>query len=215
MMESLFNAKATQTRLERLGLASPARNSTYRRDEGKIYLTPDDLMLEERIIFLGKVIDDPVAEEVIKLMLYLQSDDAKRDITLYINSPGGSVSAGMAIYDTMQFVKPDVSTICVGIAMSMGAFLLAAGTKGKRYCLPHSTILIHQPLLSGGLEGQASDIDIEAREILRSRAILNELLAKHTGQPLERIIEDTDRDNYFSAEKAVEYGLVDEILTNE
>lgn len=214
-MESIFNDKATQMGLERLGLVSPARNSTYRRDEGKIYLTPDDLMLEERIIFLGKVIDDIVAEEVIKLMLYLQSDDAKRDITIYINSPGGSVSAGMAIYDTMQFVKPDVSTICVGIAMSMGAFLLAAGTKGKRYCLPHSTILIHQPLLSGGLEGQASDIDIEAREILRSRAVLNELLAKHTGQPLERIIEDTDRDNYFSAEKAVEYGLVDEILTNE
>ncbi len=214
-MESIFNAKAMQANLERLGLASPARNSTYDREERTISLSPDDLLLQERIIFMGKVIDDSVAYEVIMLLLYLQSEDANRDITLYINSPGGSVTAGMAIYDTMQFVKPDISTICTGIAMSMGAFLLAAGTKGKRFCLPHSTVLIHQPLLSGGLEGQASDIDIEAREIIRSRAALNELLAKHTGQPLERIIEDTDRDNYFSAEKAVEYGLVDEILTKE
>lgn len=214
-MESLFDAKAARASLERLGLASPATNSTYEREERSISLTPEDLLLQERIIFIGQVIDDAVAYETIMLMLYLQSEDAKRDITLYINSPGGSVTAGMAIYDTMQFVKPDVSTICIGMAMSMGAFLLAAGTKGKRFCLPNSTVLIHQPLLSGGLEGQASDIDIEAREIVRSRNALNELLAKHTGQSLERIVEDTDRDNYFSAQQAVEYGLVDEILSKE
>lgn len=214
-MESIFNANATRAQLERLGLASPASNSTYDREERSISLSPEDLLLQERIIFIGQVIDDAVAYETIMLMLYLQSEDAKRDITLYINSPGGSVTAGMAIYDTMQFVKPDISTICIGMAMSMGAFLLAAGTKGKRFCLPNSTVLIHQPLLSGGLEGQASDIDIEAREIVRSRNALNELLAKHTGQTLERIIEDTDRDNYFSAHQAVEYGLVDEILSKE
>lgn len=212
-MDSILNTKATQERLKRLGLASPAvSNSYYDREERSISMAPEDLLLQERIIFLGKVIDDAVAYEAIMLLLYLQSEDATKDITLYINSPGGSVTAGMAIYDTMQFVKPDISTICIGMAMSMGAFLLAAGTKGKRFCLPNSTVLIHQPLISGGLEGQASDIDIEAREIIRSRAELNELLAKHTGQSLERIIEDTDRDNYFSARQAVEYGLVDEIL---
>jgi ATP-dependent Clp protease, protease subunit len=214
-MESVFNANATRASLERLGLASPASNSTYERDERSISLSPEDLLLQERIIFLGQVIDDAVAYETVMLLLYLQSEDAKKDITLYINSPGGSITAGMAIYDTMQFVKPDISTICIGMAMSMGSFLLAAGTKGKRFCLPNSTILIHQPLLSGGLEGQASDIDIEAREIIRSRTALNELLAKHTGQSLERIVEDTDRDNYFSAQQAVEYGLVDEVLSKE
>lgn len=214
-MESLFNAKEMRASLERLGLASPASNSTYEREERSISMSPEDLLLQERIIFIGQVIDDAVAYEVVMLLLYLQSEDAKKDITLYINSPGGSITAGMAIYDTMQFVKPDISTICTGIAMSMGSFLLAAGTKGKRFCLPNSTILIHQPLLSGGLEGQASDIEIEAREIIRSRASLNELLAKHTGQSLERIIEDTDRDNYFSAYQAVEYGLVDEVLSKE
>ena len=211
----IFDTQAMQTGLRRLGLASPARNAYEERESRTISLSPEDLLLQERIIFIGKVIDDFVAYEVIMLMLYLQSEDASKDITLYINSPGGSITAGMAIYDTMQFVKPDVSTVCTGIAMSMGAFLLAAGAKGKRYCLPNSTILIHQPLLSGGLEGQASDIDIEAREIIRSRTALNELLAKHTGQSLERIIEDTDRDNYFSAQQAVEYGLVDEVLTKE
>ncbi len=214
-MESLFNAKEMRASLERLGLASPASNSTYEREERSISMSPEDLLLQERIIFIGQVIDDAVAYEVVMLLLYLQSEDSKKDITLYINSPGGSITAGMAIYDTMQFVKPDISTICTGIAMSMGSFLLAAGTKGKRFCLPNSTILIHQPLLSGGLEGQASDIEIEAREIIRSRASLNELLAKHTGQSLERIIEDTDRDNYFSAYQAVEYGLVDEVLSKE
>ncbi len=212
-MDSILDTNETRRRLAKLGLASPAvNNSYYDREERSISMAPEDLLLQERIIFLGKVIDDSVAYEAIMLMLYLQSEDATKDITLYINSPGGSVTAGMAIYDTMQFVKPEISTICIGMAMSMGAFLLASGTKGKRFCLPNSTILIHQPLLSGGLEGQASDIDIEAREILRSRAELNELLAKHTGQTLERIIEDTDRDNYFSAKHAVEYGLVDEIL---
>jgi ATP-dependent Clp protease protease subunit len=212
-MDSILNMQETQDRLKRLGLASPAaRDSYYEREERMVSMTSDDLFLQERIIMIGKPIDDFVAQDVIMLMLYLQSEDSTRDITLYINSPGGSVSAGMAIYDTMQFVKPDVSTICIGMAMSMGAFLLAAGTKGKRFCLPNSTVLIHQPLISGGLEGQASDIDIEAREILRSRAELNELLAKHTGQTLERIIVDTDRDYYFSAQQAVEYGLVDEIL---
>jgi ATP-dependent Clp protease protease subunit len=195
------------------GLASPgARNPYYDRERRTVSMSPDDLLLQERIIFIGTAIDDNVAREVMMLMLYLQSEDATKDITLYINSPGGSVSAGLAIYDTMQFVKPDVSTICTGMAMSMGAFLLAAGTKGKRFCLPNSTVLIHQPLISGELEGQASDIEIEAREIIRMRTVLNELLAKHTGQPLERIIEDTDRDNYFSAQQAVDYGLVDEIL---
>ncbi len=169
-------------------------------------------LLRDRIIFLGTQVDDDIANKLCAQILLLTAEDPNRDISLYINSPGGSVTAGMAIYDTMQFVKPDISTICIGMAMSMGAFLLAAGTKGKRFCLPNSTILIHQPLLSGGLEGQASDIDIEAREIIRSRSELNELLAKHTGQTLERIVEDTDRDNYFSAQQAVEYGLVDEIL---
>jgi ATP-dependent Clp protease, protease subunit len=212
-MDNILDVEETRKRLERLGFVSPSiRNSYYEREDRVVSMSPEDLLLQERILFIGKVIDDFVAYELIMLMLYLQSEDATKDITLYINSPGGSVTAGMAIYDTMQFVKPDISTICIGMAMSMGAFLLAAGKKGKRFCLPNSTILIHQPLISGGLEGQASDIDIESREILRSRAELNELLAKHTGQSLERIVEDTDRDNYFSARQAVEYGLVDEIL---
>lgn len=214
----MFNANETRAHLARLGLASPAVPATgtsySEREERSISLSPEDLLLQERIIFIGQVIDDALAYEVVMLMLYLQSEDSKKDITLYINSPGGSITAGMAIYDTMQFVKPDISTICIGMAMSMGAFLLAAGTKGKRFCLPNSTVLIHQPLLSGGLEGQASDIEIETREILRARGELNELLAKHTGQTLERIIEDTDRDNYFSAQQAAEYGLVDEVLSN-
>lgn len=203
-------------KMERLGLVpgSP-RNERYGYDEGMVSMSSDDLLLQERIIFIGKPIDNIVAHQTIMLLLYLQSEDATRDISLYINSPGGMISAGMAIYDTMQFIKPDVSTICVGMAMSMGSFLLAAGAKGKRYALPNSTILIHQPLISGGLEGQASDIDIEAQEILRVRSMLNELLAKHTGQSLERIELDTDRDHYFTAAQAVEYGLIDEILTKQ
>jgi ATP-dependent Clp protease, protease subunit len=216
-MENILDEKKMRAHLARLGLASGlaspgARNPYYDRERRTVSMSPDDLLLQERIIFIGTAIDDNVAREAMMLMLYLQSEDSTKDITLYINSPGGSVSAGLAIYDTMQFVKPDVSTICTGMAMSMGAFLLAAGTKGKRFALPNSTILIHQPLISGELEGQASDIEIEAREIIRMRNVLNELLAKHTGQPLERIIEDTDRDNYFSAQQAVDYGLVDEIL---
>jgi ATP-dependent Clp protease protease subunit len=173
----------------------------------------DDLLLRERIIFIGKVIDSDLAHRVIALLLYLQSEDPSSDITIYIDSPGGSVSAGLAIYDTMQFVKPDVATVCVGMAMSMGAFLLAAGAPGKRYSLPHSTILIHQPLIPSTFYGVASDIDIEAREIIRMRSMLNELLAQHTGQPLERIIADTDRDHYFSAQEALEYGLIDHVMT--
>lgn len=210
-MDSMFDAKETQERLEHLGLASPMlRTSYYEREERG--LSADDLLLRERIIFMGSEVTDAVAERVIMLMLYLQSEDATRDITLYINSPGGSVTAGLAIYDTMQFVKPEVSTVCTGIAMSMGAFLLAAGAKGKRFCLPNSTILIHQPLITGEHEGDASELDIEAREIIRVRAELNELLAKHTGKPLEQIAVDTDRDNFLSAQQALEYGLVDEIL---
>lgn len=210
-MDSIIGAKETRTRLAQLGLASPELRSSY-SDREERWMTADDLLLQERIIFMGSEVSDSVAERVIMLMLYLQSEDATKDITLYINSPGGSVTAGMAIYDTMQFVKPDISTVCTGIAMSMGAFLLATGTKGKRFCLPNATILIHQPLISGEHEGDASELDIEAREIIRVRAELNELLAQHTGQPLAQITLDTDRDNFFSAQQALEYGLVDEIL---
>ena len=210
------NGEEVLKKMERLGLVpSSPRNERYGYDEGMVSMSSDDLLLQERIIFIGKPIDNIVAHQTIMLLLYLQSEDATRDISLYINSPGGMISAGMAIYDTIQFIKPDVSTICVGMAMSMGSFLLAAGAKGKRYALPNSTILIHQPLISGGLEGQASDIDIEAQEILRVRSMLNELLAKHTGQSLERIELDTDRDHYFTAAQAVEYGLIDEILTKQ
>jgi ATP-dependent Clp protease protease subunit len=210
------NGEEVLKKMERLGLVpSSPRNERYGYDEGMVSMSSDDLLLQERIIFIGKPIDNIVAHQTIMLLLYLQSEDATRDISLYINSPGGMISAGMAVYDTMQFIKPDVSTICVGMAMSMGSFLLAAGAKGKRYALPNSTILIHQPLISGGLEGQASDIDIEAQEIIRVRTMLNELLAKHTGQSLERIELDTDRDHYFTAAQAVEYGLIDEILTKQ
>jgi ATP-dependent Clp protease, protease subunit len=176
-------------------------------------MTIEARLLKDRIIFIGAEIDDELANLTVALLLYLQSEDPTKDINLYINSPGGSVYAGLAIYDTMQWLKPDVSTVCMGMAMSMGSFLLAAGTKGKRFCLPNSTVLIHQPL--GGVEGQASDLEIQAREILRIRRILYEIMAKHTGQTIERIALDSDRDNYFSAQQAVEYGLVDEILTPE
>src|SRR5579871_3196975 len=167
-------------------------------------------LLRERIVFIGTPIDDQVANAVVAQLLFLQSDDATKDISVYINSPGGSIYAGLAIYDTMQYLKPDVSTFCVGMAMSMGAVLLCAGAKGKRYCLPNSTVLIHQPL--GGAEGQAADIEIEAREAIRLRQVLNEILANHTGQSLERIKQDTDRDYYLSAQQVVEYGLVDEVM---
>jgi ATP-dependent Clp protease, protease subunit len=170
-------------------------------------------LLKERIIFIGTPIDDVVANLVVAQLLFLQSEDATKDVSIYINSPGGSIYAGLAIYDTMQYLKPDVSTFCVGMAMSMGAVLLAAGAKGKRYCLPNSTVLIHQPL--GGAEGQAADIEITAKEILRLRNSIYEILAKHSGQPIDRIKTDSDRNFYMSAEEAVKYGLVDELLTHQ
>jgi ATP-dependent Clp protease protease subunit len=167
-------------------------------------------LLKDRIIFLGTAVDDQVANIIIAQLLFLESEDPDKDIMLYINSPGGLVTAGMAIYDTMQYVRPNVATFCMGQAASMGAFLLAAGAKGKRYSLPHARILIHQPL--GGFQGQATDIDIHAKEILRTRDKLNELLVKHTGQPMERIKQDTERDYFMSAIEAKEYGLIDEVL---
>lgn len=170
-------------------------------------------LLKDRIIFLGRPIDDNVANAVIAQMLFLEAEDPDKDIHLYINSPGGVVTAGMAIYDTMQYIKPDVSTICVGSAASMGAVLLTAGAKGKRYALPHARVMIHQPL--GGVQGQASEIEIHAREILRMREELNGILASRSGQDIEVVARDTDRDNFMSAQDAVEYGLIDEVLTRE
>ena len=166
----------------------------------------------ERILFLGWEIDDEVANSIVAYMLYLDSEDQNKDIYLYINSPGGSVTAGMAIYDTMQHIKSNVVTICVGMAASMGAFLLAAGTKGKRLALPHSRIMIHQPLISGRMYGQATDIGIEAKQILRTRQQMNEILAERSGQSLERIQKDTDRNYYMSADDAKEYGLIDRVI---
>ncbi|MDK7739128.1 ATP-dependent Clp endopeptidase proteolytic subunit ClpP [Veillonella nakazawae] len=170
-------------------------------------------LLKDRIIFLGGPIDDNVANAVIAQMLFLEAEDPDKDIHLYINSPGGVVTAGMAIYDTMQYIKPDVSTICVGSAASMGAVLLTAGAKGKRYALPHARVMIHQPL--GGVQGQASEIEIHAREILRMREELNGILASRSGQDIEVVARDTDRDNFMSAQDAVEYGLIDEVLIRE
>ena len=169
-------------------------------------------LLKERVVFLVGPVNDVTANLIVAQLLFLESENPDKDIHFYINSPGGSVSAGMAIYDTMQFIKPHVSTLCIGQAASMGAFLLAAGEKGKRYCLPNSRVMIHQPL--GGFQGQASDIEIHAREILYLRERLNAMLANHTGQDIERIARDTDRDNFMSAQAAVEYGLVDKILSS-
>jgi ATP-dependent Clp protease protease subunit len=168
-------------------------------------------LLKDRIVFLGGTVTDDVANLITAQLLFLESEDPEREINMYINSPGGSVTAGLAIYDTMQFVKPPVSTLCVGQAASMGSLLLAAGAKGRRYALPHSRILIHQ--VSGGFEGQASDIEIHAREALRLREILNDILAHHTGQPAKKVEKDTDRDNFMSAAQAVEYGLIDEVIS--
>ena len=168
-------------------------------------------LLKERIIFLGDQVTDTSAELIVAQMLFLEGEDPDKDIQFYINSPGGSISAGMAIYDTMQFVKCDVSTICVGLAASMGAFLLAGGTKGKRYSLPHSEILIHQPL--GGTEGQASDIAIQAAHMASIKERMHRILAQNTGQPYEKIVMDTDRDNWMTPEQALEYGLIDRIYT--
>ena len=169
-------------------------------------------LLKERVIFLVGQVEDYMANLVVAQLLFLESENPDKDIHLYINSPGGSVTAGMAIYDTMQFIKADVSTMCIGQAASMGSLLLTAGAKDKRYCLPHSRVMIHQPL--GGFQGQASDFDIHAKEILNVREKLNNILALHTGQDVEKIQQDTDRDNFLSAEDAVEYGLVDKVLSN-
>jgi ATP-dependent Clp protease protease subunit len=168
-------------------------------------------LLKDRIIFLGDQVVDTIANTIIAQMLFLESEDPDKDINLYINSPGGSVTAGLAIFDTMQYIKPDVATICMGQTASMAALLLAAGTKGKRYALPHSRILIHQPL--GGAQGQATDIDIHAREILKIRDKLNVILSEHTGQPLKKISKDTDRDFFMSSEEAKEYGIIDRVIT--
>ncbi len=167
-------------------------------------------LLKDRIIMLGSGIDDNVANSIVAQLLFLEAEDPDKDISIYINSPGGSITAGMAIYDTMQFIKPDVSTICVGMAASMGAFLLAAGAKGKRYALPNSEVMIHQPL--GGTQGQASDIQIHANRIIEMRKKLNEILAERTGQPMEIIERDTDRDNFMTASRALEYGLIDKVM---
>lgn len=170
-------------------------------------------LLKDRIIFVGGTIDDSMANLVIAQMLFLQGEDPEKDINLYINSPGGVVTAGLAIYDTMQYVKPDVSTVCVGLAASAAAVLLAAGAKGKRYALPYSRIMVHQP--HGGTQGQATDIQIQAKEILRIKSITNEILARHTGQPIDRIDRDTDRDFYMSAQEAREYGIIDSIFDDK
>ena len=169
-------------------------------------------LLRERVIFLVGPVNDGTANLVVAQLLFLESENPDKDIFFYINSPGGSVTAGMAIYDTMQFIKPNVSTLCIGQAASMGSFLLAAGEKGKRYCLPNSRVMIHQPM--GGFQGQASDVEIHAKEILFLKQKLNSMLAQHTGQSIERVERDTDRDNFLSAEAAVEYGLVDKVLTS-
>ncbi len=170
-------------------------------------------LLRERIIFLGSEIDDDVANSIVAQLLLLDSENPEKDIMLYINSPGGVITAGLAIYDTMQLIKADVSTICLGDAASMGAFLLSGGTKGKRLALPNARIMIHQPL--GGAKGQATDIEIEAKEILRMKTMLNELMAEHTGQKVERIKKDTERDNFMTAQEALEYGLIDRIITRD
>ena len=171
------------------------------------------LLLKDRIVFLGTPVIDDIANIIIAQLLFLESEDPDKDIMLYVNSPGGHVTAGLAIYDTMQYVRCDVATICMGQAASMGAFLLAAGAKGKRYSLPHARILIHQPL--GGFQGQATDIDIHAKEILKTRDKLNELLAKHTGQPLDRIRNDTERDYFMGPGDAKEYGIIDDVITHK
>jgi len=168
-------------------------------------------LLKDRIIFMGEQVQDDMANTVIAQMLFLESEDPDKDINLYINSPGGFINAGLAIYDTMQYIKPDVSTICMGQSTSMSALLLAAGTKGKRYALRHARIMIHQPL--GGVQGQATDIDIQAKEILRNKETIHRILAKHTGQPMERIRRDTERDFFMSSEDALKYGIIDKIIT--
>ena len=171
-------------------------------------------LLKERIIFLVGPVTDETANLVVAQMLFLESENPDKDIYLYINSPGGSISAGLSLYDTMNFVKPDVSTLCLGQAASLGAFLLSAGAKGKRFALPHSRVMIHQPLISGGLSGQATDIEIYTKELLKSKQLMNELMAQHSGRTVEELERDTDRDNFMSAQQACEYGLIDQVLAN-
>ncbi len=198
--------KSNQTPRNSYLIPTVVEKSSYGERAYDIY----SRLLKERIIFLGSPIDDAVANTVIAQLLFLESEDPKKDIKLYINSPGGSVTAGLAIYDTMQYIKPDVSTICIGIAASMGAVLLAAGEKGKRLTLPNSEVMIHQ--IMGGAEGQATDIKIRAEHILKIKERLNEILAKHTGQTKAKVEKDTDRDYYMSADEALKYGLVDKII---
>ncbi len=168
-------------------------------------------LLKDRIIFMGEQVNDDMANIVIAQMLFLESEDPGKDVSVYVNSPGGSVTAGLAIYDTMQYIKPDVATICMGQATSMGALLLAAGAKGKRYALPHSRVMIHQPL--GGVQGQATDIDIQAKEILKIKDLVHRILAEHTGQPIKKIREDTERDYFMDSQEALEYGIIDKVIT--
>jgi ATP-dependent Clp protease protease subunit len=205
-MTSIFGNTALDTQM--LGMVPMVIEQSGRGERAyDIY----SRLLKERVIFLVGPVNDHTANLIVAQMLFLESENPDKDISLYINSPGGSVSAGMAIYDTMQFIKPDVSTLCTGLAASMGAFLLAAGARGKRYSLPNSRIMIHQPL--GGAQGQASDIEIQAREILFLRDRLNHILAEKTGKSMEQISKDTDRDNFMSADQAAEYGMIDKVLT--
>lgn len=169
-------------------------------------------LLKDRVVFLGTPVDDQVANSIVAQLLFLESDDPDKDVHLYINSPGGSVTAGLAIYDTMRHIRPKVSTICVGQCASMGAFLLSGGEKGMRYALPNSRIMIHQPLIGGGLAGQATDIEIHARELIKTKERLAQMLAEHTGQPFERVMEDTERDNFMSAQQAKDYGIIDAVF---
>jgi ATP-dependent Clp protease protease subunit len=200
-------AKGGADTMQALGLVPMVIEQTPRGERAyDIY----SRLLKERVIFVVGPVEDHMANLVVAQLLFLESENPDKDIHVYINSPGGSVTAGLAIYDTMQFIKPDVSTMCIGQAASMGAVLLAGGSKGKRYCLPHSRMMIHQPM--GGFQGQASDFDIHAREILLIRQRLNRILSEHTGQPIEKIQTDTDRDNFMSGEESVKYGLIDQVL---
>ena len=210
---SPYNSLVGRNRLEVYSLNSSLPMVVEQSGVGERAFDIYSRLLRERIIFLGSAIDDKVADSVVAQLLYLEADDPTKDIQIYVNSPGGSVYAGMAIYDTMQQIEPDVATICYGIAASMGAFLLSGGTKGKRMALPSSRIMIHQPL--GGAQGQAVDIEIQAKEILYIKKKLNELIADHTGQPYDRISEDTERDFYMSSEEAKEYGLIDRVINKQ
>jgi ATP-dependent Clp protease, protease subunit len=209
MLDTLTSQSSRDLEAQALGLVPIVVETSGRGERSyDIY----SRLLKERIVFLVGEVNDQTANLVVAQMLFLESENPDKDISFYINSPGGSVSAGMAIYDTMQFIKPDVSTLCMGLAASMGAFLLAAGAKGKRFALPNSRVMIHQPL--GGARGQASDIEIQAREILYLRERLNAILAEKTGREIEQISRDTDRDNFMSAEQAVDYGMIDKVLTS-